>query len=307
VAAFLAGSMNTPESSVISTEIDIQNPTPRTLRLSVAPIQRPKRSRAARVLVFHDISQLKAYENQRADFVANVTHELRTPLSSLCGYAETLLKGVDDPESSRRFLAIIERQSQRLSRLIDDLLVLSDLERGLSPLKLELLDPKRLIEEACEVMRPQAEKREVTLTVECEDGIPPLAADRDRLQQVLLNLLDNGLKYTPPGGKVVGGARISSNGNGGGGGVELIVKDTGEGIPASHIPRLTERFYRVDRARSRELGGTGLGLAIVKHIVQLHHGRLTIESRVREGTTVRVWLPCQSAHTETEVDSVIGV
>jgi signal transduction histidine kinase len=196
-------------------------------------------------------------------------------------------------------MSIIERQSRRLARLIDDLVSLSDLERGLSPLKLEPLEPRRVAEEAAELMRETARRNGVGLEVHCAAEVPAVAGDHDRMTQVMVNLLDNALKYTPRGGTVKFDVRAieaaAANGIATMGtaraGVEFIVADTGEGIPAADIPRLTERFYRVDRARSRELGGTGLGLAIVKHILQLHQGTLKIESRLREGTTVTVWMP----------------
>ena len=145
-----------------------------------------------------------------------------------------------------------------------------------------------MLEESIELMQPAANAKGVNLRRQSDGEVPTVAADHDRIQQVLVNLLDNAIKYTPAGGTVTGAVRAAVNGIAG---VELVITDTGEGIPEAHIPRLTERFYRVDRARSRELGGTGLGLAIVKHIVQLHNGHLTIQSRVREGTIVTVWLP----------------
>jgi signal transduction histidine kinase len=165
----------------------------------------------------------------------------------------------------------------------------------LMPLKIEPLPPGRVVEETVELMRERANQSEIALEVKLPGELPMVAGDRDRLHEVMLNLLDNAIKYTPRGGRIAVEAREALL-NGGQppqerSGVELVVSDTGEGIPAADIPRLTERFYRVDRARSRELGGTGLGLAIVKHIVQLHQGRLKIESRLREGTTVSVWLP----------------
>jgi two-component system phosphate regulon sensor histidine kinase PhoR len=200
---------------------------------------------------------------------------------------------VDDRETSTRFLGIIERQARRLARLLDDLVSLSDLERGLTPLKIEQLEPSRVLSEAAELMQEQAGKRGLRLSVKCPEGLPKVSGDRDRLHQVMLNLIDNAIKYTPREGRVTVEAREAADANGAGAkpGVALVVVDTGEGIPAADIPRLTERFYRVDRARSREMGGTGLGLAIVKHIVQLHHGVLRIESKVHEGTTVSVWIP----------------
>lgn len=275
-------------------EIQIQSPAARHLEVSAAPVRQAGRGAATRVMVFHDISRLKAFETARSDFIANLTHELRTPLSAIRGYAETLMGGVDDLEVQRRFLTIIERQSRRLARLIDDLVSLSDLERGLTPLKMETLDPRRLLEDIAELMRDQARRRELTLEVRAAPELPAVLGDADRIHQVMLNLLDNAVKYTPRGGSVMLEARAAASGNARPG-IEWIVADTGEGIPAADIPRLTERFYRVDRARSRELGGTGLGLAIVKHIVQLHRGTLKIESRLREGTTVTIWLPAAEA------------
>ncbi len=291
---FAADAMRTANGQAKSAELFIQYPAQRHLQVNAGPVRSPAGATAAWVLVFHDITQLKSYETVRADFIANLTHELRTPLSAICGYAETLVAGVEDRDAQRRFLGIIQRQSQRLARLLDDLISLSSLERGLMPLKIESLKPCRVIEEAAELMREQARRHEVELETRCPPGLPEIGGDHDRLHQVMLNLLDNAIKYTPRGGRVTVEARAAaSDGAAPASGAELVVSDTGEGIPAADIPRLTERFYRVDRARSRELGGTGLGLAIVKHIVQLHHGRLKIDSRLREGTTVTVWLPLQ--------------
>ena len=283
--------MQSADNSVMNAEIMIQNPAPLHISASAAQIRTSRG--AAWVFVFHDVTQLKSYETLRADFISNLTHELRTPLSALYGYAETLIRGVDDRETSMRFLGIIERQARRLARLLDDLVSLSDLERGLTPLKVEQLEPSRVLSEAAELMQETAGRRGLRLEVKCPTGLPKVAGDRDRLHQVMLNLIDNAIKYTPREGHVTVEAHEASSANGSTPtpGVALVVADTGEGIPAADIPRLTERFYRVDRARSRELGGTGLGLAIVKHIVQLHHGALRIESKVREGTTVTVWIP----------------
>ncbi len=291
---FVGRVASTVQHEPMTTEISLQIPAPRVIEVSAAPL-RQIASDSSRVFVFHDITRLKSSETARADFISNLTHELRTPLTALYGYAETLDKGVEDRATERRFLGIIERQARRLARLLDDLVSLSDLERGLSPLKTELLEPGRVMEEAVELMTERAGRQGVTLAIRQPPNLPPLHADHDRLHQVLINLLDNAIKYTPRGGSVTVEAHAHDALDGSGEaltpGINFLVSDTGEGIPAAHIPRLTERFYRVDRARSRDLGGTGLGLAIVKHIVQMHHGNLKIESRVREGTTVTVWLP----------------
>lgn len=295
---FVVRATSLDSASVQTAEVPIQNPVQRYLEASAAPVKLAEGD-AGRVFVFNEITRLRAYETVRADFIANLTHELRTPLTALYGYAETLLKGVDDAETQRRFLGIIERQSRRLARLIDDLISLSDLERGLTPLKFEPIAPARIIDEAAELMREQAVRAGIELVAKSTPDLPHVVIDRDRMHQVMVNLLDNAIKYTPRGGIVTLEARTRVNQMDGTvassssavPGVEFIVSDTGEGIPAAAIPRLTERFYRVDRARSRELGGTGLGLAIVKHIMQLHRGSLHIESRLREGTTVSVWVP----------------
>jgi two-component system phosphate regulon sensor histidine kinase PhoR len=289
---FVARSAGSAGGEITVAEVHIQNPSPRYLAVSAAPVTRGSGTALAWLFVFHDITQLKTYETMRADFVANLTHEIRTPLSALYGYAETLEHGVEDPETAKRFLGIIERQAKRLARLVDDLLSLSNLERGLTPVKLEEIAPRSILEDAAELMRERAERGGIHLEIETPGDLPPIQCDRDKMHQVFLNLIDNAIKYTPRGGRVTLQARLANHPvSNGGAATEMIVADTGEGIPASDIPRLTERFYRVDRARSRELGGTGLGLAIVKHIVQLHHGVLGIESRVGEGTAVTVSLP----------------
>jgi two-component system, OmpR family, phosphate regulon sensor histidine kinase PhoR len=278
-------------SEVLSSEFMIQNPTQHYVAASAAPVSMTHHG--VWVFVFHDVTQLRAYETVRTDFISNLTHELRTPLAALYGYAETLMQGVDDSELQRRFLGIIDRQARRLARLLDDLISLSDLERGHSTLHFEDLEAPSVIGEAAELMKVAAAHGGVHLEVQPSEGLPKLFGDHDRLHQVMVNLLDNAIKYTPRGGHVTASAKSGTlNGTAKATpAVALMIADTGEGIPERDIPRLTERFYRVDRARSRELGGTGLGLAIVKHIVQLHQGSLKIESRVGVGTTVIVMIP----------------
>ena len=250
------------------------------------------------ILVFHDISQIKRLERIRRDFVANVSHELRTPLAAIAGYTETLLGGaVDDPDKARRFLGIVERHTERLGRLVNDLLTLSDLELGRTELRRGLVRAENVIEATFEVLRARAAQQGLTLEHEIAPGMPPLDADQDRLEQALLNLVDNAIKYTPSGGHIIVRARpVPPTGDAARRGSaaeygELSVEDTGVGVPSEDLPRLTERFYRVDKARSRELGGTGLGLAIVKHIIQAHGGSMTIESELGRGTTVRLIVP----------------
>ena len=251
------------------------------------------------ILVFHDVSETKRLERIRRDFVANVSHELRTPLAAIGGYAETLLGGaLDDPQRGRRFLAIIERHTVRLGRLVDDLLTLSDLELGRTELRRVALQADDVVEATFEVLRNKAVQAGIALTCEMAPDTPALDADEDRLEQALVNLVDNAIKYTPHGGQVTVSARAADGARAsegpapaGDGFVEVAVSDTGIGVPPEDLPRLTERFYRVDKARSRELGGTGLGLAIVKHIIQAHGGWMRIESELGRGTTVRLYVP----------------
>jgi two-component system phosphate regulon sensor histidine kinase PhoR len=272
-----------------------------TLRVTASPLSMDGGMRHAYVLVFHDISAIRQLERVRRDFVANVSHELRTPLSAIGGYTETLLSGaLDEPDRARRFLEIIARHSDRLGRLVDDLLVLSDLELGRTELQRASQNIPRVVEATFETLRAKAEQAGVTLESTVMDDVPPIDADGDRVEQAFLNLVDNAIKYTPSGGHVHVSASTVADGDGpegaavagrGGKFVEIAVSDTGVGVPPDDLSRLTERFYRVDKARSRELGGTGLGLAIVKHIVQAHGGWMRIESELHRGTTVRLYLP----------------
>jgi two-component system, OmpR family, phosphate regulon sensor histidine kinase PhoR len=263
----------------------------RWLSVTAVDLRGPDEKPVGYILVFHDVTEVKRLETMRADLVANVSHELRTPLTAIRGYAETLLQSPPaDRKEGERFLAIIQRHSERLGRLIDDLLTLSDLESGKIQLNQEKLRPADLIHRVLEIFQDRAEKKDVALTEHATAELPPIVGDSDRLQQLLINLVDNALKYTAAGGKIEVRA-AATDGDHAAPTVEIDVADTGCGIPETDLPRLTERFYRVDKARSREMGGTGLGLAIVKHIVQAHGGRLEIESRVQKGTIVRVFLP----------------
>lgn len=261
---------------------------------------------ACAVLVFHDVTELRRLEHIRKDFVANVSHELRTPLTSIKGYVEALLDGgKDDPETSVRFLDIILKQSDRLNLILEDLLQLSKIESGQVQFKQERLDIGSVVERTIAMIKPLADKKQHRLHAEVEPHLPLLIGDQERLVQVLANLLDNAIKYTPEGGLVTVSARkIPVSGRTAVGpheGIELTVTDTGIGIPEQDRPRVFERFYRVDKARSRELGGTGLGLAIVKHIVEGHGGHIRVEGNVPNGSRFVVRLPAepQAAITRT--------
>jgi two-component system, OmpR family, phosphate regulon sensor histidine kinase PhoR len=271
-------------------------------RVNAVSLRNGQSSAYGSILVFHDITEIKQLETMRSDFVANVSHELRTPLTAIRGYAETLLQNPpDDYADTRYFLGIIEKHSERLSRLTEDLLTLSDLESGKIQLDLQPVDSARVIQTVLEMFWGRANKKQVKLEQIIEPGLPAVIGDFDRLQQLFINLVDNAVKYTPAKGTVtvkVQRAMINDSV----GAVEISVSDTGPGIPEKDIPRLTERFYRVDKARSRELGGTGLGLAIVKHIAQAHGAELKIESVLQKGTTIRVLLrPAESASRDRAI------
>jgi two-component system, OmpR family, phosphate regulon sensor histidine kinase PhoR len=240
------------------------------------------------VVVARETTELRRLIEVRRDFVANVSHELKTPLAAIRGYAETLRDGaLAEPETAERFTDRILRQCRRLQALLDDLLTLSRLESLQLPPKREPVDLKPLAERAIELMSSAAEERQVRLRYEAVP-LDPVPGDADGLERLLVNLLDNGIKYNRPGGEVR--LRLLPRP----GEVVIEVADTGIGIPQESIPRLFERFYRVDKGRSREEGGTGLGLAIVKHVAQAHGGQVEVESRIGRGSTFRVHLPAAS-------------
>jgi len=233
------------------------------------------------VAVFHDISDMKKMENMRRDFVANVSHELRTPVSVIKGYAETLLDGLleSDSQRSRRFVEIIQNHSERLTSLINDILTLSHLESKEAALELYSLDVGGTMAKACMLLADKADRKQLVLKNEGTGSLPKVMADQGRLEQVLINLLENAIKYTPEGGVIrLFAEDIGTH-------IRVSVVDTGLGIPSKDLPRIFERFYRVDEARSREQGGTGLGLAIVKHIIQRHGGEVFVNSHLDKGST----------------------
>ncbi len=238
------------------------------------------------VAVFHDISNLKRLEKVRRDFVANVSHELRTPVTVIKGYAETLLSGAlaGDPERATVFLEKIDRHADRLTSLVGDLLTLSELEAGEKPLQPAPVAIESAVIHACALLEEKARSKKINIDRHGIEGTPPVLADQGKLEQVLVNLLDNALKYTPENGSITISANEAD------GMVAVTVSDTGIGIPAKDLPRIFERFYRVDAARSREQGGTGLGLAIVKHIVQQHGGSVAVESTPGKGSTFTITL-----------------
>ena len=236
------------------------------------------------VSVLHDISEIERVEKTRRDFIANVSHELRTPLTSIRGYSETLLDSDDLTGNAREFLQVIRRNAERMARLTEDLLVLARVESGEEKLDLQPVAPRQLIQEAASALQKSAHAAGVELALDPSPECP-VAADSDAIQQVLGNLISNALRYAQSGGKVALGASEQPHQ------VEFYVRDFGPGIPSEHLPRIFERFYRVDKARSRETGGTGLGLAIVKHIVLNHGGTVRVESTVGHGSAFFFTLP----------------
>ena len=235
------------------------------------------------VAVFHDVSEIRRLENHRRDFVANISHELRTPLTAIQGFAETLQDDSLEPERRRQYVDVIVRNAERLRALIEDLLELSRIEGGMHPLALEPVDSAALANSLLRDMGPRFDARK--LSVSLSGNAPPVLADRRALEQVLQNLLDNAAKYTEPGGRIE--VRVSSEPSK----VRIEVADTGIGIPERDRARVFERFYRVDKARSRDLGGTGLGLSIVKHLAQAMDGDVFVTSSEGVGTTFSLSLP----------------
>jgi two-component system, OmpR family, phosphate regulon sensor histidine kinase PhoR len=287
-------------ASIASRDVTLSAGTGPTLQVNAARLRGADGEAFGFVLVLHDVTELRRLEVIRRDFVANVSHELRTPLTAIKGYAETLLGPAgDERETARRFLAIIDRHSERLGRLINDLLTLSDLELGRTPMRLNAVALGSAVDDVLQIFADPVARAGVRVEAQVAPGLAPVHADGDRLRQVLINLVDNAIKYTPAGGTVLVRAMPAPGGEHAGM-VEIAIEDSGIGIPAQDLPRLTERFFRVDKARSRELGGTGLGLAIVKHIVQAHGGSLAISSALGQGTTVRVFFPVAPAPAMAE-------
>ena len=240
------------------------------------------------VIVLHDITELRKLERIRRDFVANVSHEFRTPLTAIQGFAETLIAGaLDDPQNRGRFLNIILEHARRLARLTEDLLKLSQMDADRLEIEINPVKVSQLVESCYETARHRAAEKELLLTLApgLSQNLPDVAGDARRLQEVLQNLLDNAIQYTLPGGKIILSAELKNES------VVFTVSDTGIGIPTADQPRIFERFYRVDAARSREAGGTGLGLAIAKHLIEVHGGRIWVESEVGVGSRFHFSVP----------------
>lgn len=273
------------EQQVLNYELKLPELNERWLQVNAAVICNSTGECEGTILVFHDLTRLKQLERTREEFVANVSHELRTPLSLIKGYVETLLDGArNDPAIAERFLKIIERNTQRLDLLIQDLLTISALESERIKLNLQPVELQPLVEKIFTDLKPPADNKNIELVSQ----LPELTATADvnRLEQVLANLVDNAIKYGRPQGKVVVGGKKLDDGK-----LEIFVQDDGPGIPTESLDRVFERFYRVDKARSRDQGGTGLGLSIVKHIVQAHGGEVWVKSELGKGATFFFTLP----------------
>ena len=286
------------------TQLNLQlpGPPPRAFGGEIVPVQ--VRGRPAALVGLRELTEQLMIERMRSDFVANASHELRTPLAALSGFIETLAGPArDDPEARARFLDTMAAEAARMTRLVDDLLSLSRIEASEHQVPAEPVDLVACLETVIDTLQPYAKRRKVALERRWSQRLPAIASDRDQLIQLLTNLIDNAIKYGGEGKPVViacehldaaphGAGPLSGRAT-----VRLAVEDRGPGIAREHLPRVTERFFRVDPARSRQLGGTGLGLAIVKHIVRRHRGHLAIDSELGRGTTVTVYLPAAVGHT----------
>lgn len=267
-----------------SCEMRIDEPEERFLSVRVLPLFCRERELSGFVAIFNDTTQIKRLEQVRKDFVANVSHEIKTPVTAIQGFAETLLDGaIDDRENALSFLNTIKSHSERLNRLVEDLLTLSKIELGVIKIKKTEVSLSGVMDNVIETLKTASDAKGLYLNKAFPSGEIKIMADSDRLIQILINLVDNSVKFTESGGIEVGYAREGEQGY-------IYVKDTGAGIPKKYIPRLGERFFRVDPSRSRELGGTGLGLAIVKHLIKAHGWTMKIDSREGTGTVVKVYI-----------------
>lgn len=245
------------------------------------------------IITFQDQSPLKDAKTMRSDFVANVSHEIRSPLTAISGFIETLQGAAkDDPEAQEYFLSLMTKEADRMTNLVTDLLSLSQVEAKQRRVPKKSVDPNQIIAQAVASVTDLAEKRGKSLDVQIVDDLPNLAGQHDDLIRILINLLENGINYSKENASVILNAKAEGPENPlGVDAISISVQDQGEGIPAADIPRLTERFYRVEKSRSRNVGGTGLGLAIVKHILVRHRGTMVIDSTPGEGSTFRIYLP----------------
>ncbi|MFZ5944909.1 MAG: two-component system histidine kinase PnpS [Bacillota bacterium] len=268
-----------------SYEFSILHPEKHILKAYAAPVVYQNKIEQV-VIVFHDITVLRHLEKMKTDFVANASHELRTPVASIKGFAETLLDGaLEDREVAERFIRIINNEAERLTMLINDLLDLSRIESKSTAIEKSPTDIKQLLRESIEYLSSQAQEKGIAVSLEENEQLPPLWANQEMLRRAFLNLIDNGIKYTHQGGQIKIGAHKEKG--------HLLVRfsDSGVGIPKEDLPRIFERFFRVDKARSQDIKGTGLGLSIVKHIIEQHRGSIHVQSELGKGTNFTITLP----------------
>ena len=273
------------EGKLQTKELSLFFPEERIFQVHVLPIK-GEEDIAGAVAVLHDITDIKRLERMRIEFVANVSHELRTPLTAIKGFIETLKDGaIDDPQNNRRFINIIETHAERLNSLINDLLELSKIESREIRMDFQPVNLRELIEDIAANFKELIRQKGHTIEIDFSSNFPEVKVDLEKMEQVFNNLLDNAIKFTPENGRIIirGIDRKED--------IEIQVSDTGIGIPEEHLPRVFERFYRVDKARSRELGGTGLGLSIVKHIIQAHGGKAGVESEPGKGSKFFFTIP----------------
>jgi len=274
-------------------EVSLTTPVRRTFEVYATPLPPGTIGTISAILVLHDVTLARQAEEMRGDFVANVSHELRSPLSSLVGFIETLQgPAKNDVDAREKFLDVMAGEAGRMARLIDDLLSLARIEVNEHVRPVGSADVPVILQGVVEALSIKAKKRGTTLDLESNTGLAPVPGDGDELTEVFQNLVDNAIKYGTEGApvsvRVDAVARIPDVG---GAGIRVRVANRGEPIAPEHLPRLTERFYRIDKGRSRQMGGTGLGLAIVKHIVARHRGRLVVDSSAEDGTVFSVFLP----------------
>ena len=285
-------------------EFSLPAPVEREYLARISPLPPDLDDRAAGVLALQDFTAVKRIDQMRADFIANVSHELRTPLSTLIGFIETLRGPASEDETARgRFLTIMQEQAERMSRLIRDLMSLSRIEMHEHSPPTDVVDVTRIVQSVTEIMQIKAGEKDVRFRLDVPDSAANVIGDEDELMQVVQNLVDNAIKYSRPSSTVSLTIAPSTKDRREGRAKDhfaISIADEGEGIPQEHLPRLTERFYRVDSARSRQMGGTGLGLAIVKHIMNRHGGALHIESRYGEGSTFTITIPAKASKMAVE-------
>ncbi len=270
------------EERAASADLKINSPLEQYCVVQVSPLFYSERELSGFVAIFHDITQLKKLEQTRKDFVANISHELKTPITAITGFADTLLEGaLGDREHAMKFLQTIKSNSERINSLVEDLMTISKLELGVIKVEKSSVDIREVVEHVLTLLRDKAAEKNLTIKTQLLQGSRAIEADRDRLIQILTNLVDNAIKFTETGGVTIGDAQEN-------GALCLYVEDTGIGIARQHLSRIGERFYRVDPGRSRNMGGTGLGLAIVKHLVKAHGWDMQIESTPGKGTKVKI-------------------